>query len=196
MEMEKIQNAIKEAQQKKQLTLETFASIVEDTISKVKVLLAQKGNLEKLINDKERQLQELREGQSVTALSLKQELAELQQQLLETDQQLYAARAQHSSQLFKTSAEICALTNQTQQLMSENATLGADLRSKITLIKSLESSNTSLIQLTANLQVSIETLSIHTLYLFFNQTSAAQSGHGTTTPAAIIDPNTGAGRTA
>ena len=144
----RIQNAIKEAQQN------NIAPIVEDTISKVKVLLAEKEMLEDRISDKERQLQEFRENQA-TASSLKQEVTELKQQLLETNEQLNAVKVQHSSELFEKSAEIHALINQTQQLMSEIKALGADLRSKMTLIKSLETSSTSLIQLTANLQVSI-----------------------------------------
>ena len=198
MEMVKIQNAIKEAQQKKQLTLKTFASIVEDTISKVKVLLAEKKMLEDRISDKERQLQELREGQGATASSLKQEVTELKQQLLETNEQLSAVTVQHSSELFKKSSEIHALTSQTQQLMSENDKLGAVLCSNITLIKSLETSSSSLIQLTTNLQVSIiMTKSYYacTEFRFFNHTSVAQSGYGTATPAAINISNTTAGRT-
>ncbi len=195
MEMVKIQNAIKEAQQKKQLTLKTFASIVEDTISKVKVLLEQKANLEKQINKKEKQLRELRKGQCVTALLLKHEVTELKQQLLETEQELNAARIQHSNELFKTLDEIRALTNQTKQLMSENDLLGAELHSKMALINCLETSTTSLIQLTANLQVStIKHLSMH-LSLCLNHTSVAQSGRGTATPAAINISNVTAGRT-
>lgn len=151
----KIQNAITEAQQKKQLTLETFTSIVEDTISKVKVLLMQKEVLEDRISDKESQLQELREEQCAAASSLKQEVTELKQQLLETNEQLNTVKVQQSSVLFQRCSEILALTNQTQQLTIENETLGANLRSKMTLIKSLENSSMSLIQLTTNLQVSI-----------------------------------------
>ena len=153
----KIQHAIEEAQQKKQLTLETFGSILKDTISKVKVLLAQKENLEKQIDDKEQQLQQLREGQSAAASSLKQKVSELKQQLLETDQQLNTARVQHSNVLLKKSTEMSALTDQTRQLMSEKDALVADLGSKLTLIQTLQSSSTTLTQLSANLQVSIFT---------------------------------------
>ena len=171
MQLKKIQNAIEEAQQRKRITLETFSSILKGTITKVKILLTQKENLEKQIlqkerqfNEKEKELQQLREGKGVrarkietletTASALKQEVSELKKQLLETDQQLNTAEVQYSNDLLEKSAEISTLSKQTHQLMSEKCTLVADLGSKITLIRSLETSSTALTELSANLQVS------------------------------------------
>ena len=187
MQLLKIQNAIEEAQRKKQITFKTFSSVLKGTISTVKTLLTQKENLEKQILQKENQLQQLREGQGARdiktpdtrASALNQEVSELKQQLLETDQKLNTAKVQHRKDLLKKSAEISTLSKQTHQLMTEKDTLVADLGSKI---RSLE---TSLTTFSANQQVSTLMPSSIQCIITFMYTSVAQFGHGTAATAAI-----------
>ena len=163
---------IENAQKKKQLTLEAVGTILKDAVDKIKMLLTQKENLkrkllkkERQLSDMERQIRQLRHsrrqkareipGLEKAAATLKQEVSGLKQQLQQTEQELASAREKHSDELLEKSTENSALSQQTSELIREKQTLAANVSSKITLIKDFEFSNTTLTQLSTNLQVSI-----------------------------------------
>ena len=211
-----IQKLIEDAQRDKQLSLEALRSILKDAVSKIKVLLTQKENLERQIlkkekelNDKEKQLEQFRQSEmqgareiqalEKTATSLKEDVSELKQQLLQADQELTTARMKHSNELLEKLIEICALSQQSCQLICEKEALVSKISSKITVIKGLEFSNTVLTQLSTKLQVSISMSLIQcynkNIHVVFYLQFVAQSGHGTAATGAVNVPDIAAGRT-